>query len=337
MWSQLSGFHLVASAVLLPACQAFSVTTTNDANALASTIFGNGITILSASFSGAAVSSGTFVDGPFGIGSGGILTSGAAVGALPNGDLYVNNGAPGSSTYCGANTFNAAILTVDLLVQVGFSGLRVEAILASEEEGGSADPIGIFIGSHPWISPPLVIRPPNSVTSYPGSTPPLWIDILAQGAQTMVIAICDQSDSEWDSGLLKPRPLGDGGYKFGQPKVPQGKPTGAGHSQEEGKPAEVAETEPKPKYGGDNAKPEPVKPYKNGGDKSVQPQTYHHEPTGAGDSYQENNSEIEPKPQPLGGDDQHEPVKPTFQRRPGPASTPAVSDAPIVVVSEATF
>jgi hypothetical protein len=135
MWSQLSGFHLIACAVLLPACQAFSVTTTNDANTLASAIFGNGITILSASFSGASVSSGTFVDGPFGIGSGGILTSGAAVGALPNGDHYVNNGAPGSSTYCGENTFNAAILTVDLLVQVGFSGLRVEAILASEEEG----------------------------------------------------------------------------------------------------------------------------------------------------------------------------------------------------------
>src|SRR6478736_3074607 len=81
---------------------------------------------------------------------------------------------------------------------------------------GSADPIGIFLGNtqyavtngqritavNPFLAPPLVIRPPNSVASYPGSSPPFWIDILASGPQTMVIAICDQSDSEWDSGLL---------------------------------------------------------------------------------------------------------------------------------------
>ncbi|KAH7192844.1 uncharacterized protein B0J16DRAFT_333825 [Fusarium flagelliforme] len=38
----------------------------------------------------------------------------------------------------------------------------------------------------------------------------------------------------------------------------------------------------------------------------------------------------------MGGNNQTEPVKPTFQRRPGPASTPAVPSAPIVAVSEAT-
>ncbi|KAL7754767.1 hypothetical protein ACKLNR_015437 [Fusarium oxysporum f. sp. zingiberi] len=214
---QLSSLQLVASAVLLPASQAFSIVTTNDANALASAIFGQGITILQASFSGAAVSSGTFADGPFGIGSGGILTSGAAVGALPNGDHYVNNGAPGSDTYCNANTFNAAILTVDFFLNPTYSGVRVELILASEEEGGSADPIGIFVGNtqyaldpngnritaiSPYLAQPIGITPPDSVTSYPGSSPPFWIDILTSGAQTMVIAICDQSDSEWDSALL---------------------------------------------------------------------------------------------------------------------------------------
>ncbi|KAL5599107.1 hypothetical protein FOVSG1_006919 [Fusarium oxysporum f. sp. vasinfectum] len=214
---QLSSLQLVASAVLLPASQAFSVTTTNDANALASAIFGQGITILQASFSGATISSGTFTDGPFGIGSGGILTSGAAVGALPNGDHYVNNGAPGSDTYCNTNTFNAAILTVDFFLNPTYSGVRVELILASEEEGGSADPIGIFVGGtqyaldsngnritaiSPYLAQPIGITPPDSVTSYPGSSPPFWVDILTSGAQTMVIAICDQSDSEWDSALL---------------------------------------------------------------------------------------------------------------------------------------
>ncbi|KAL9572011.1 hypothetical protein ACKAV7_003843 [Fusarium commune] len=153
----------------------------------------------------------------FGIGSGGILTSGAAIGALPNGDHYVNNGAPGSDTYCNTNTFNAAILTVDFLLNPTYRGVRVELILASEEEGGSADPIGIFVGGtqyaldpngnritaiSPYLAQPIGITPPDSVTSYPGSSPPLWIDILTSGAQTMVIAICDQGDSKWDSALL---------------------------------------------------------------------------------------------------------------------------------------
>lgn len=135
MWFQLSTLQLVASAVLLPASQAFSIVTTNDANTLAAAIFGQGTTILGATFSGSSASSGTFTDGPFGIGSGAILTSGAADGALPNGDHYVNNGASGSANYCGSSTFNAAILSVDFFVDPAFNGVRVELILASEEEG----------------------------------------------------------------------------------------------------------------------------------------------------------------------------------------------------------
>ncbi|RGP67346.1 hypothetical protein FSPOR_6106 [Fusarium sporotrichioides] len=217
MWFQLPSLRLIALAILFPSSNAFSVATTNDANTLAAAIFGQGITITQASFSGASVSSGTFADGPFGIGSGAILTSGSAIGALPNGDHYVNNGASGSDTYCGSSTFNAALLTVDILINPTYNGVRVEFILASEEDGGSTDPIGIFLAGtqyaldangnritarSPYLSSPLVIRPPNSVTSYAGSSPPLWIDILATGTQTMVIAICDMGDAEWDSGLL---------------------------------------------------------------------------------------------------------------------------------------
>ncbi|QPC58101.1 hypothetical protein HYE67_000332 [Fusarium culmorum] len=217
MWFQGLSLQLAALSVLLPVSDAFSVTTTNDANSLANAILGQGITLLQASFSGAAISSGSFSEGPFGIGSGAILTSGSAIGALPNGDHYVNNGAPSSDTYCGPNTFNAALLTVDFFLDPTYSGIRVEFIFASEEEGGSADPMGIFIGgtqyakdtdgqritaTNRYVLRPLAITPPNSVTSYPGSSPPLWVDILTSGAQTMVIAICDQGDSEWDSALL---------------------------------------------------------------------------------------------------------------------------------------
>ncbi|PTD05538.1 hypothetical protein FCULG_00001932 [Fusarium culmorum] len=211
MWFQGLSLQLAALSVLLPVSDAFSVTTTNDANSLANAILGQGITLLQASFSGAAISSGSFSEGPFGIGSGAILTSGSAIGALPNGDHYVNNGAPGSDTYYSPNTFNATLLTVDFFLDPTYSGIRVEFIFASEEEGGSADPMGIFIGdtdgqritaTNRYVLRPLAITPPDSVTSYPGSSPPLWVDILTSGAQTMDIAICDQGDSEWDSALL---------------------------------------------------------------------------------------------------------------------------------------
>ncbi|KAF4472756.1 hypothetical protein FALBO_341 [Fusarium albosuccineum] len=217
MGFQLTGL-IASTLLLLSPCTAFSVTASNDANTLANAIFsGPGITILQAAFSGAAQSSGTFTDGPFGIGNAGMLTSGAAVGALPGGNHYVNNGAPGSDTYCGPNTFNAAILTVDFFINPTYNGIDVEFIMASEEEGGSADPIGFLLGgtqyalddngnrftaTSAYLAQPIAITPPDSVTSYPGSSPPLIKSILASGGQTLVISICDQSDAEWDSALL---------------------------------------------------------------------------------------------------------------------------------------
>ncbi|KAG7436390.1 hypothetical protein Forpi1262_v002784 [Fusarium oxysporum f. sp. raphani] len=216
------GFHLsrlVAVAALLRASYAFSVTANTDGNALASAIFGNGISVISASFTGASDSSGTFTDGPFGMGDAAILTSGAAVGALPNGDHYVNNGAAGSATYCDGLSNNAAILTADVMLIPGFGGMRFEVVMASEESGGAADAIGIFVNNQnyaldgngnrlnavsPWLSQPLVIVPPNSVTSYAGSSPPYWIDVpsLPGGMQTVVVAICDAGDNMWDSALM---------------------------------------------------------------------------------------------------------------------------------------
>ena len=122
--------------LFLSQCAAYSVTTTDSATTLANAIFnGPGITVVSASYTGASAASGTFVDGPFGIGSGVILTTGTAVGSLANGNHYVDNGQPGSSTYCGSSTYNAALLSVDILVDIGYSGVLVEFIFASEEEG----------------------------------------------------------------------------------------------------------------------------------------------------------------------------------------------------------
>ncbi|TDZ61478.1 hypothetical protein CTRI78_v004346 [Colletotrichum trifolii] len=205
---------------LVPFCDSLTVTASNNANVLANALFsGPGITVSSAIYSGASAASGTFTAGLGGIGSGALLTSGSAVGALPGGNLYVNNGAAGSATYCGANSFNAAILTVTVSLGAGYSGIQVEFVLASEEAGGSADPISIFLNGQQYardasgtqlsvVSPYLVdttfsITPPNSASSYAGSSPPLLLAIPASpGPQTMVFAICDFGDSEWDSGLF---------------------------------------------------------------------------------------------------------------------------------------
>jgi hypothetical protein len=121
---------------LLPVCHGFSVTTTNDANVLANAIFtGPGITVVQASFSGAGVSSGTFTDGLGGIGNGAILTSGAAVRAVQNDNSIGSNGVPGDATYCGPSSYDAALLTVDILINPAYSGVQVEFIVASKEQG----------------------------------------------------------------------------------------------------------------------------------------------------------------------------------------------------------
>jgi hypothetical protein len=90
-------------------------------------------------------------------------------------------------------------------------------MLIPSDLSGSPDPIGIFLGgtqyaleaagnpitaTSPFLFQPIGITPPNSVTSYPGSSPPLLVGISATGAQTMVFAICDRTDTEWDSALM---------------------------------------------------------------------------------------------------------------------------------------
>ncbi|KAG7413798.1 hypothetical protein Forpe1208_v008342 [Fusarium oxysporum f. sp. rapae] len=201
-------------ALLLSPCSSIDIVTTNDGNVLANAaISGPGVTVVSGSFSGSSMAAGTFSNGPFGIGSGIILTSGSAAGALPGGDGYVANGAAGSNTYCGANTFDGAILTMDIDVDAGFNGFLVQLILA-----GQPDPIGIFLdgtqyandangqpinADSSYLQSPTNINRPASDTSYDSSSPPLLFGVSASpGAHSLVLAICDFSDRDFDSGLM---------------------------------------------------------------------------------------------------------------------------------------
>ena len=93
------------------------VTTTNNATTLANTLLagGSGITVNSATYTGAAVASGTFTGGTgiIGFESGILLTSGSApiaVGPNNSGSAGLINGAPGTALI--ADSFNASILEI---------------------------------------------------------------------------------------------------------------------------------------------------------------------------------------------------------------------------------
>lgn len=55
--------------------------------------------------------------------------------ATIDGDRYVNNSVPGSEMYCGVNNLNGALLKAQISVDAAFSGIRVELVIGSEEEG----------------------------------------------------------------------------------------------------------------------------------------------------------------------------------------------------------
>ncbi|EQB55303.1 hypothetical protein CGLO_04779 [Colletotrichum gloeosporioides Cg-14] len=210
---------IAALAAAISVCHCFGVTVSDDALILANAIFtGPGVVVQSATFTGFPTSSGTFTDGLGGIGNGAILTNGAADGALPGGNQYNDNGLPGSSTYCGSsNTFDASILSVSVTISSGYNGVQVQFIMASQEEGSNPDPIGIFLGGQQYaidtdgsaitaisgyLADPIGITPPDSVTSYAESSPPLLVGIPATGTQDVVFAICDFGDVSFDSALM---------------------------------------------------------------------------------------------------------------------------------------
>lgn len=114
-----------------------SISVVSNPETVANAIFTSGVTVTDASwntgFDENAV--GTFTNGPLGLTSGGILTTGGSIdaSAWQPYSLNIDNDAGASQTYCGADSQDAAVLTVDIEVQQGFNGVEVEFVLASEE------------------------------------------------------------------------------------------------------------------------------------------------------------------------------------------------------------
>ncbi|KAH7210271.1 hypothetical protein BKA60DRAFT_683814 [Fusarium oxysporum] len=208
----------------------FTVTQDNDGSGqtVAQAIFtGQGLSVVNWDLSAASGSYGSFTDGPFGIGSGGILATGPVSGALPGGNRNVDNGHSNNGeqdSYCGPNSQNALVLYAGVFIDSGYNGVQLEFILATEEdEGGQPDSIGLLAytdnehqlavdGSGNRITAqsslakdPIAIRPPNSVTGYSRSTPPLIVTLPLPGGNTQLdifLSICDINNAGHDSALL---------------------------------------------------------------------------------------------------------------------------------------
>jgi hypothetical protein len=184
---------VVSTTLCLAGSSAFGqLVVTPDANAsdLANTILGAGITINSASYSGASGAVGTFTGGNspgtgLGIDSGIILTTGAAVGAVgPNNTsgYSVANGTPGSPILNplvpGFQTFDAAILTINFTTSTAGS-VFFNYAFGSEEYpewvGQFNDVFGFFLDG---------TAPGNNIALIPGTTTPVSIDTINAGVNS---------------------------------------------------------------------------------------------------------------------------------------------------------
>ncbi|GFO68342.1 hypothetical protein GMLC_19210 [Geomonas limicola] len=227
---------VMVGATQVPSAEALTVSTTNDANVLASNILGSGITLVgSASYSGGSTASGTFTNGGnIGMASGILLTSGsAALAQGPNnvGNAGLSNGAPGytplNALIPGYSTYNASVLSFNFTTKGG--DLFFNYVFGSEEYNewvGSPynDVFAFFLDGKnialiPGTSTPVSINNVNNGknsayfrdntngafnTQYDGLTTVLTATALAlaEGQHHIDIAIADTSDTYWDSGVF---------------------------------------------------------------------------------------------------------------------------------------
>ncbi|KAF5551630.1 hypothetical protein FMEXI_3196 [Fusarium mexicanum] len=203
-----------------------SITETTSGATVAAAIFdGPGLNVLNVISLGES-SMGTFADGPSGLGSGGILTSGKATGAYTSGDRNVDNGVAGYDYVCAPNTQNVNALQVQVELEPGYNGVRIEFVFATQEAPSTLanmDAISILDVTNgppvqyaletnanqinalsPFLLTPDAIAPPDSLTGYTRSSPPLVRTISAPPGSSvvLVISVCDVGDALNDSGFL---------------------------------------------------------------------------------------------------------------------------------------
>ncbi|NEN24036.1 T9SS type A sorting domain-containing protein [Cryomorpha ignava] len=179
----LKKYMIVVVAVLTSAL-AFSqiaVVDETDATILANTLIGSesGVTIVSATFTGSANSSGTFSGGDFGIGEGILLTSGSAqlaVGPNTSSGSGTGNGTPGDADL---NLITAPFTTNDAaILEITFipsgNSLEFTYVFASEEYNEYVcssfnDAFAFIVNGGAYTN--------QNIALLPGTTPPLPVSI----------------------------------------------------------------------------------------------------------------------------------------------------------------
>ncbi|KAM0239502.1 hypothetical protein ACHAP5_008292 [Fusarium lateritium] len=160
----------------------------------------------------------SFRQGPFGLGSGVIISSGNAVDAVQGG--FANNALECSgSMFCGeGSTFDAAVYTVDFLSRPGFNGVQIEFVVGSADSTRESDPIAIWLNGDQYaidssgqqitarsefLNEPIGIGRPQNGLQYGRASPSLLFGIPTRpGINTLVFAACDLNDDVLDTGLL---------------------------------------------------------------------------------------------------------------------------------------
>jgi hypothetical protein len=213
---------------------ALSITTTNDATTLGNAILGGGSAILvnSVTYSGAAIASGTYTDGPLGMADGALLTSGSAQNALPpnnSGSTSQANGLSGhalcNALIPGYTSYDATLLTINFDLAEDFDGISFNSVFGSEEypeyvSSSFNDVYGVYLNgvqvafddngnpitiNGPFFSGGSVVFPPANGTEYDGTTGILHTKAPLAGGTTgnvLQIVICDGGDQVYDSGAF---------------------------------------------------------------------------------------------------------------------------------------
>ncbi|CAF3539842.1 unnamed protein product [Fusarium graminearum] len=184
-----------------------SVVLFNDVIQLANAVFnGPGVSVVGASVTSYYKvdaktynkgSAGTFTNGPFGIGSGGILSTGWISDAKdPSGTIDHDTGTDGS-IYCGSGSTTTALF------------LKLRSSLAKDITDGVQYAVDtsnnrITVNSE-YLQQPLGVTDTEFVrsTMYDHSSPPLLMGLPASpGRHSMVFAICDANNGQKDSALM---------------------------------------------------------------------------------------------------------------------------------------
>ncbi|KAG5746533.1 hypothetical protein H9Q70_010786 [Fusarium xylarioides] len=225
-------------ASLIPLCLGINISPTAQGGlALAQVLFGNSRDIYSSSsgYTGDPSAIRSFTNGPFGMGSGVIISTGSLTSAplTPGGicpstyptDLYDAY----TQSYCGPDSYNGANYLLNVL-PIKATTFVIDMVIASCDVV-SADKVLVLVNgvnvakdetgtaldsSSKYLSEPWGIPSPNGDTAFAWTSPPLRFSITVPKSYIeLKIAVCDLHDGYGDTAvMLKIRPCTDCDQSF---------------------------------------------------------------------------------------------------------------------------